>query len=98
MLVSFLFGFVAGVVALVAAEGLALLWLIGRLRGKRLAVGVPSRSQLISRGLDAERSLTAPFEKMVGASNRFSRWPFASFGIELGLVMVVFLVLWLRFW
>ncbi|URE19258.1 Putative integral membrane protein conserved region (DUF2404) [Musa troglodytarum] len=63
MLVSFLFGFVAGFVALVAAESLALLWLIGRLRRKRLAVGVPSRSQLIARGLDAERSLTVPFEK-----------------------------------
>ncbi|CAL9756202.1 unnamed protein product [Musa acuminata subsp. burmannicoides] len=63
MLVSFLFGFVAGFVALVAAEGLAFLWLMGRLRRKRLAVGVASRSQLIARGLDAERSLTVPFEK-----------------------------------
>ncbi|CAL9153154.1 unnamed protein product [Musa hybrid cultivar] len=63
MLVSFLFGFVAGFVALVAAEGLAFLWLLGRLRRKRLAVGVASRSQLIARGLDAERSLTVPFEK-----------------------------------
>ena len=98
MLVSFLFGFVAGFVALVAAEGLAFLWLMGRLRRKRLAVGVASRSQLIARGLDAERSLTVPFEKKVGASNRFARWPFASFGIELGLVSVVFLVLWVRFW
>ncbi|XP_018676785.2 uncharacterized protein LOC103972973 isoform X4 [Musa acuminata AAA Group] len=64
MLVSFLFGFVAGFVALVAAEGLAFLWLMGRLRRKRLAVGVASRSQLIAHGLDAERSLTVPFEKM----------------------------------
>ncbi|CAL9162579.1 unnamed protein product [Musa hybrid cultivar] len=63
MLVSFLFGFVAGFVALVAAEGLAFLWLMGRLRRKRLAVGVASRSQLIAHGLDAERSLTVPFEK-----------------------------------
>ncbi|THU72786.1 hypothetical protein C4D60_Mb04t15850 [Musa balbisiana] len=97
MLVSFLFGFVAGFVALVAAEGLAFLWLMGRLCRKRLTVGVASRSQLIARGLDAERSLTVPFEKKVGASNRFARWPFASFGIELGLVLVVFLVLWVQF-
>ncbi|RWW34225.1 hypothetical protein BHE74_00052734 [Ensete ventricosum] len=65
MLLSFSLGFLVGFVVLVAVEGLALLWLIDRLRRKRPAVK-GARPQLVGQDLGDERSLTVPFEKKVG--------------------------------
>ncbi|RRT76955.1 hypothetical protein B296_00007442 [Ensete ventricosum] len=65
MLLSFSLGFLVGFVVLVAVEGLALLWLIDRLRRKRPAVK-GARPQLVGQDLGDERSLTVPLEKKVG--------------------------------
>ncbi|XP_009408154.2 uncharacterized protein LOC103990667 [Musa acuminata AAA Group] len=62
MLLSFLLGFLVGFAALVAVEGLALLWLIDRLRRKRPTVNA-ARPQPVAQDLGDERSLTVPLEK-----------------------------------
>ncbi|XP_042432062.1 uncharacterized protein LOC122018731 [Zingiber officinale] len=62
MLIAILFGFFAGVVALVAAEGVAFLWLLRRLIRKRPAADV-SRTQAKVRDLGEDRPLTYPDEK-----------------------------------
>ncbi|WOL18933.1 hypothetical protein Cni_G27730 [Canna indica] len=62
MLGSFLFGFLVGVVALVAAEAWAVLWLLARLGRKRPAPDAPP-SQAIARDLSGDRSLAFPDEK-----------------------------------
>ncbi|XP_065046907.1 uncharacterized protein LOC135678252 [Musa acuminata AAA Group] len=62
MLLSFSLGFLVGFAALVAVEGLALLWLIDRLRRKRPTVNA-ARPQPVAQDLGDERSLTVPLEK-----------------------------------
>lgn len=71
MLLSFLLGFLVGFAALVAVEGLALLWLIDRLRRKRPTVNA-ARPQPVAQDLGDERSLTVPLEKKVGAFDGFA--------------------------
>lgn len=75
MLIAILFGFFAGVAALVAAEGVALLWLLRRLSRKRPAADVPRRQAKV-RDLGEERPLTYPDEKKVSAFDGFD-WSFA---------------------
>lgn len=67
MLGAVLFGFLTGVVGLVAAECFALLWLLRRLRWKRPAADVPS-AQAVVRDLVEEQLLTYPDEKKVSDS------------------------------